>query len=764
MYQHIRLKPMFICLDVETTGLNPKEDHLIEVAIVRFDYKTMHEEWSTLVKPPIRIPEFTSRLTGITDEMVKDAPVLADVADLILSKIDDEPIMGHFIFFDTGFLREHGVDFQNTELDTCQLTQTLLHNEPSYSLEILVEKLGLTQPNAHRALDDVKANIELFWALCDHVRALSSEEKAAIRPILEKSDWQWAQFILPLLDDEGGTLIEATPLPKNISSAVHVDLKEISEPAPFLLEESSHTYQDLVHYALGLEGQVMLSVPNLDLLAEHPEVGVIKHPTDYLDESRLDQFLRKERLDTTETMLGMKLKLWSFTTKTGDKNELRIIKSEKDAWFDICGQESSESDSFYSRALENAKSKKILAINHHYFLKDRSRKDPLLPQVQHIVLGEVEHLVKQVEFAWHIRLGESRFLNDIRRLKHENPDSTEILDHIASKVSIFFGFIGMELQRHGTPNDPRHPIIVEGHHRNTSEWNRVIASASSIESAVAALADDIKESPTRDEFERYIKYLHKIVHTPGPLLWMATSYDDMPLLHSFPQDTAQLFTERVWNTEAALHLFAHHADLDDDFAFIRKELSLPDELTCLSPGGPLPEPLFYPEIRIPNPKDAANIPACVKAVEAELTMTDGNVMILVTSMKSAEQFYYKFNNTAKEYDRKLFVMNMSGSLGKVVKMSEQTAGKNLFVGNEILLQRLLDENVPLTLLAIHKLPFSYPDAPIQKARSSHYGNVYKEFSLPQAKLRHQMNISKFLGNDWESKRILLLDPRIGELF
>ncbi|MFT7184045.1 MAG: DNA polymerase III epsilon subunit-like protein [Oceanicoccus sp.] len=754
---------MFICLDVETTGLNPKEDHLIEVAIVRFDYEKMYDEWSTLVKPPIPIPAFVKGLTGINDEMVADAPLLADIADIVRSKInDDEPIMGHFIFFDTGFLREHGIDLPNAELDSCQLTQALLHNEPSYSLEILVEKLGLTQPNAHRALDDVKANIELFWALCDHVRAMSNEEKEDIRPILEKSEWQWAEFILPLLDQDGGKKIEDTPMPKNVSSSEHLQLKELVETTPFLLEESSHTYQDLINYSLGLEGETLLSVPNLELMPEHPELGVLKHPTDYLEQDRLDLFLQKERLTTAETMLGMKLKLWTHKTETGDKNELRIIKSEKDIWFDVCGQENSDSESYYAKALKNAEGKRITAINHHYFLKDRSRKTPLLPAMQHIVMGEIEHLVRQLEYSWHIRLGESRFLNDLRRLKAENPKMEEIIDHIATKVAIFYGFIGMELQRYGTPKDPRHPIVIEGHHRNTSEWNRVVASASSIAAAVAAL--DVKESPTKDELSHYIDYLHKIVNTPSALIWMATSYDDMPLIHSFPQDTRKLFSERVWKTDAELHLFAHHADLDDDFKFIRTELALPDQMLSLSPGGPMPEPIFHSEVRIPNPKDAANVAACVKAVEAELPKTEGNVMILVTSMRVAEQFFYKFNNRMEKHDRKLFVMNMTGSLGKVVKMSEKTAGRNLFVGNEILLQRLLDENVPLTLMAVHKLPFSYPDAPIQKARSSHYGNVYKEFSLPQAKLRHQMNISKFLGNDWEGKKILLLDPRIGDLF
>jgi len=753
---------MFICLDVETTGLNPKEDHLIEVAIVRFDYEQIHEEWSTLVKPPIKIPEFTKRLTGIDDEMVANAPLLEDIADIIRSKINDEPIMGHFIFFDTGFLRHHGVDFQNTELDTCQLTQTLLHNEPSYSLEILVDKMGLTQPNAHRALDDVKANIELFWKLCDHVRALSDSEKEAIRPVLEKSSWQWAPYILPLLDQKGGETIQDTEITKNISDAEHVTI--VPEETPFLMENVSVTYQDLINYSQKLEGNVLLSVPHLDLLPTHDEIGILQHPSDYLDEKRLDLYLQKEELNTTETMLGMKLLLWAHHTKRGEKSELRIIKAEKDDWFDVCGQESDEPQSFYAKALEEAAFKKIIAINHHYFLKDRSRKDPLLPHTEHMVLGEVEAMVNQLQMTWHIRLSEGRFLNDLRRLKHENPDSAELLDHIAAKVSILYGFIGMELQRYGKPKDPRHPIIIEGHHRNTPEWNRVVKSGASIEAAVAAFGEAVKPSPTRDDFEKHITYLHKIMHTQGPLLWLAKDRDQMPLVHSFPQNTAQIFDERVWNTDSNLHLFAHHANLGDDFAFVRNELSLPDQLVCIASEDGMPEPLMQPKTAVPNPKDPGNVAACIHAIAQELPNLEGNLMVLTTSMAVAEQFYYKFKTVVEEHDRKLFVQNMGGSLGKIVKKCEATDGRNIFVGNENLLNTLLNEGVSLTMMAVHKLPFAYPDAPIQKARSLHYGNVYKQFSLPQAKLRHQRNISKFLGNDWNGKSILLLDPRFTQLF
>ena len=163
---------MFVCLDIETTGLNPNGDHIIEVAIVRFDHEKILDEWSSLVKPSINIPEFTKRLTGIDDEMVADAPRLAELADTIREKVGNAPVMGHFIFFDLNFLNAKEIPMPNEQLDTCQLTQILLPNEASYSLEVLVEKLQIKHEDTHRAMDDVKANIELFWRLSSHIRSL----------------------------------------------------------------------------------------------------------------------------------------------------------------------------------------------------------------------------------------------------------------------------------------------------------------------------------------------------------------------------------------------------------------------------------------------------------------------------------------------------------------------------------------------------------------------------------------------------------------
>lgn len=752
---------MFICLDIETTGLNPKDDHVIEVAIVRFDHEKIIEEWSSLVKPPIQIPEFSKRLTGIDDEMVADAPTLDGLKEIIIEKVGADPIMGHFIFFDVNFLNKHGFDLENQQLDTCQLMQVLLPNEPSYSLEVLTKKLDITQEDAHRALDDVKANIELFWKMRDHIRALNEDSKQIAATILEKSDWPWAQHILPHTKESGGTLLTPSLREKNITTESHCDLSKATQDleTPFLFEESSFTTLDLIEYSTQLDDQTLLVVPDLSLLPEHDHLASFKGPHEYIDESRLERYLDKERLSTLETSFGLKIKLWLKETETGEKSELRIIKEENTAWYDVCCEAYGEGSSYYKKAKEAAFEKEVIAISHHHFLRDSSRKDPMIQLPKNVVVGEVENFISVIENAWHIFLSESRFLQDLNHLKEENPDAKEVLDHIAAKVSILFGFIGMVIQQHGEPNDPRHTLVVEAHHRNTLEWNKVTQSTESINAAVAALGGQIKTGPLLDELQRHLHYLEKIFKADGPVLWLTLSGDQHPIIHAFPENTSELFSERVWKDIEHLHLFSHHSDLGDDFEFIKSQLGLNDTVTTKSSDEIQAIPMLEPETNISSPNDPKNIKQVVHEISRHLSGIEGNVFLLVTSKHSAEQFFYTMKQLVEDNGRKLFVQNLGGGMGKLLQMSKETDGHNLYVGDEGFMNFLLDDGVALNFLFMHRLPFSYPNSPIQKSRTKGLSNAYTEFSRPQASLNHQRIINKFLGNAWEGKQIMVLDPR-----
>lgn len=755
---------MFIGLDLETTGLNPKTDHVIEVAILLFDDEKIHEEWTTLVKPPIPIPAFTTHLTGITNDMVKDAPTLDEVMPTILEKLGDLPIMGHFIFFDVNFLKTKGAPLTNVELDSCQLAQVLLPKEASYSLEVLAKKLGIPQPDAHRAINDVRANIVLMHRLLAHLPALPAEHKEAIRPLLQKSDWPWASVMLPYLDKTAGELLPILKKEKPLPSESHVDLTALTQnlKPPFLLEEGSHTDEDLVHYALGLNEQSLLVLPDVSTLPALEGVSTLKHPNQYLDEERLDRLLSTERLAPIETMLGVKCKLWLFSTETGEKAELRLIKEENDHWLDICCQESDYASSYFKKALDHAYEQKVVAISHLHFLKDRSRKSAALRYPKNIVIGHCEELLETLEQAFHIRLGESRFIGDLYRLKLENPTQAPVLDSLAARVSILFGFLGMFLQKNGAENDPRHPVIVEEWHTNSMEWSKVRESAQSIEESVSALGDHCAPSPTLDEFSRYLTYLTKLLHTPQPIFWLTWSMDEQPVAHAFPEHPEQLLSERVWKDLSALHLFSHHADKKNGFAFIKKELALPAELTATAQENILPLPIEFPPHALSKPNDPKHLSETLHELSRVLPGSTGNALVLVSSMPFSEQLFFKLTDPVKKWGKKLFVQNMGGGLGKISKMAEETDGKNIFVGNEDLLDFLLREKIAVDFLIIERLPFRNPTDPIQIGRSKAYDNAYTGFSLPSAQLRFHSILNHFLGSAWTHKKILLLDPRVND--
>src|SRR5512143_3195566 len=99
-----------VAIDIETTGLDPDRDAIIEIGAVKFKGNRIEDEWSTLVNPQRHVPEFITALTGIDDAMLRAAPSFADVANDVQAFIGDARILGHNVRFDLGFLRKR-IDF-----------------------------------------------------------------------------------------------------------------------------------------------------------------------------------------------------------------------------------------------------------------------------------------------------------------------------------------------------------------------------------------------------------------------------------------------------------------------------------------------------------------------------------------------------------------------------------------------------------------------------------------------------------------------------
>jgi DNA polymerase-3 subunit epsilon len=151
----------FTVLDVETTGLQPSRQRIIEIAIVRFAGGVICNQWESLCNPERRVPVYITKLTGIDDDLLTNAPSFAAIANDVVELLDGAVIVGHNVAFDLNFLNEElkrlGLNpVVNERVDTLALASRLIPSLRKPTLSAVAEKLGLQAPPSgrHRAGPD----------------------------------------------------------------------------------------------------------------------------------------------------------------------------------------------------------------------------------------------------------------------------------------------------------------------------------------------------------------------------------------------------------------------------------------------------------------------------------------------------------------------------------------------------------------------------------------------------------------------------------
>ncbi|HOE34816.1 MAG: DEAD/DEAH box helicase [Chloroflexi bacterium] len=181
--------PIIVALDLETTGLDPAQDAVIEIGAVKFNDTRVEAEYSTLINPRKPISAFITNLTGITNSMVMNAPLLINALPDLVNFIGDAPILGQNIGFDLAFLQKAGILRANPILDTYELASVLMPSAARYSLGALASQLGVLQPATHRALDDARATHAVYLELMNQLERLPIELVAEILRLSEGLGW-----------------------------------------------------------------------------------------------------------------------------------------------------------------------------------------------------------------------------------------------------------------------------------------------------------------------------------------------------------------------------------------------------------------------------------------------------------------------------------------------------------------------------------------------------------------------------------------------
>ncbi len=163
----------FICFDIETTGLSAARDKITEIGAVKVENGVITDTFSTFANPEMPIPQKITQLTGITDDMVKDAPSQSEAVGAFLEFAGDNVLVAHNAPFDTSFIakacEDMGREYNYTSIDTVAISRAILTDIKNCKLDTVAKFLRLGDFNHHRATDDAEMLARIFINLCQRL-------------------------------------------------------------------------------------------------------------------------------------------------------------------------------------------------------------------------------------------------------------------------------------------------------------------------------------------------------------------------------------------------------------------------------------------------------------------------------------------------------------------------------------------------------------------------------------------------------------------
>ena len=388
--------PEYAALDLETTGLDPARDRVIEIGAVAFTPDRVSTTLERLVDPGRAVPETVLKLTGIKPEELRGAAspesALGELADFLRGR---QPV-GHGARLDVDFLSAAGLWDPSTEiLDTLDLARILLPSAASHSLPLLAAELGFNQPRPHRALDDADATRQLLLRLREEAAILEEQLKESMLALVAPYEWSIARFFAEALtapnpergaasslvvdslrgrsaqtppDDPGlmaallgpdGPLAGLLPGYEHREPQLQMLLavaqiqarggtlvveagtgtgKSLAYLVPSIAR-SVHHHQRVVVSTNTHTLQEQLMVKDLPGLREWLpwdfKACLLKGRSNYVSLRRWRRFLAEPCKDPDELKFKLKVLLWLHTTESGDRSELRLHGREEVLWAQI---------------------------------------------------------------------------------------------------------------------------------------------------------------------------------------------------------------------------------------------------------------------------------------------------------------------------------------------------------------------------------------------------------------------------------------------
>lgn len=330
-------------LDLETTGLEHDKDSILEASFIVTDADLNEITQFDKVILPTKTPltPFVTHLTGITpQEVEKNGKPWKDVLPEIIEKIGNATIVGHNIDFDIRFLKENGVPLEkNKRIDTHELARILLPGDESFSLEAITQRFHLSHEDAHRAMSDVVACIQLWPILIEKIKELPQEAIPEFSTFFEQSDWTAKELFLQYCGTNPSDSFKDKKISNNTSSLLeevtHEELKKIeAEHTTFVpVNTTGKSARWISSVAKNVSEKTLIIAPHLSFF---PEITQLPTPEVLFDSERHIAFWKnRKKMNDLETTFWLQCAVRQWLGHRG-VHFFNLYLHQREYWNEVC--------------------------------------------------------------------------------------------------------------------------------------------------------------------------------------------------------------------------------------------------------------------------------------------------------------------------------------------------------------------------------------------------------------------------------------------
>ena len=754
---------MFVSLDLETTGLDKRKNQITEFGAIKFDLEGNQETFQTFINPGGKIPEFITHITNITDEDIADAPKLEEVQDKIVDFIGDAPIIGHFISFDTDFLKAKGIRLKNPLYDTSELARIFMPGLPSYSLEILSEILQIQHKEKHRALDDSIAAQELFFKIIDQIKALDPDLLKEIQEQSAKSTWHFSEVLQTIKSDD--KILEFTPPPREKQEISQTEQTAVeltkSSSKTSLIETPTISTQLAEELATTSEKNTVILCP-YDIFAEvqpNPDKKIAKLSAseNYISLPRLEELKKRENFNTPQITSLIKTLIWLKKTDSGLlAEEISFSQDEREILKHVTlGPDTPPK--------EEKKSKTILGS--YAYTPQKNTK--------HLIILDAPKFIKDTQYKKSKIILEKKTLSPIESLLHiatqdllDEPKKT--LQELKEKIEVLFGLLENIAESNFKPNDYYPQFELSNFETASPNWARAKDVIKNLISLSQDLKDFVNEKtiPYLQDWKEILRDFYETIVEPDTTkhsIFFQRNRTDELVIRTIPISIIPHF-EAISKNVKKITLIGKSLDAQDDCRLIKTLFGLPEDTPLHQTNPPKSTidktNLFIVTDIVGNANEV--LQQTIEFTKNFVTKNKGRSTIIMNSIKKLEDLHLALAPKLKKNGIILLSQKGSGGLGKILEMYKSDPDSSNIVitpsrWENFNPQDLTEEN-DFQNLIIQSIPFDPPSDPFLNALAKNFSDPWNEFQIPRAMLSLKQIINKFLTKT--PGRIILLDNRV----